>query len=188
MPKGPTQLDGEQVAAPLNAVIPGAVVRTTEEWVEVAPERLTDSLRWLHDSEQFDAAQLSNLCGVDRYDHFEVVYHLQSLDLNHQIVIKATAADHDEPSMPSVYSVYKGALLQEREVYDLMGIHFEGHPDLRRLLLWEGYPGHPLRKDFLGMPGAQTAGLQRFPYEQQDAPDRLMNVDNLVPTEDGGEA
>jgi NADH:ubiquinone oxidoreductase subunit C len=77
-------------------------------------------------------------------------------------------------------------LLQEREVYDLMGIRFEGHPDLRRLLLWEGYPGHPLRKDFLGVPGDQTAGLQRFPFERKDAPDRLVNEDNLV--DGGGEA
>ena len=51
--------------------------------------------------------------------------------------------------MPSSYPVYTGALLQEREVYDLMGIRFEGHPDLRRMFLWAGYPGFPLRKDFL---------------------------------------
>jgi NADH-quinone oxidoreductase subunit C len=174
VPAGPTQLPGRQVADRLNAALPGVVVRVTDEWVEVPPHRIVDVLRWLHDSETFDAAQLSNCCGVDRYDHFEMVYHLQSLDLNHQAVVKAMIADHEQPAIPSAYPVYKGALLQEREVYDLMGIRFEGHPDLRRIFLWEGFPGHPLRKDFLGL-GATTPGLARFPFEHKDQPDRIMN-------------
>ena len=78
-------------------------------------------------SEEFDAAQLSNLTAVDRYTSYEVVYHLQSLDLNHQVVVKAIVADHEAPSLPSAYPVYKGALLQEREVYDLMGTRSPGH-------------------------------------------------------------
>jgi NADH-quinone oxidoreductase subunit C len=57
-------------------------------------------------------------------------------------------ADHNEPSVPSVYSVWQGADLQEREVYDLMGIRFPGHPNLKRVLLWDEFEGHPLRKDF----------------------------------------
>jgi NADH-quinone oxidoreductase subunit C len=177
LPLGPTQLSGQQVATRLNEALPGVVVRATDEWVEVQPERLVDVLRWLHDSAEFDAAQLSNCCGVDRHDHFEMVYHLQSLDLNHQVVVKAMVGDHEQPALPSAYPVYKGALLQEREVYDLMGIHFEGHPDLRRIFLWEGFPGHPLRKDFLGV-GGHTPGLARFPFENKEAPDRIMNPDN----------
>lgn len=174
MPPGPTQLSGHRVAERLNAALPGVVVTATDEWVEVAPARLVDALRWLHDSSEFDAAQLSNCCAVDRHDRFEMVYHLQSLDLNHQIAIKATIADHEQPALPSAYAVYKGALLQEREVYDLMGIVFDGHPDLRRIFLWEGFPGHPLRKDFLGL-GNLTPGLARFPFEDRDRPDRIMN-------------
>ena len=122
-------------------------------------------MRWLHDDADLDAAQLSNLCAVDRYDHFEVVYHLQSLDQNHQIVVKARVREHENATLPSVYPVYKGALLQEREVYDLMGVRFEGHPDLRRMFLWEGYPGFPLRKDFLQIEGHHP-GLPRFPFEE----------------------
>jgi NADH-quinone oxidoreductase subunit C len=163
----------------LNEALPGAVVNATDEWVEVLPQRLGDVLRWLHDSEEFDAAQLSNCCGVDRYDRFEMVYHLQSLDLNHQLVVKATITDHEQPSLPSAYPIYKGALLQEREVFDLMGIQFEGHPDLRRIFLWEGFPGYPLRKDFLGL-GTVTPGLARFPFENKAEPDRIMNADNLT--------
>lgn len=174
MPAGPTQLSGRRVAAALAAALPSAVVAEHDEWVEVRPERIVDALRWLHDAPDFDAAQLSNCCGVDRHDRFEVVYHLQSLDLNQQIVVKTTVADHERPSLPSAYAVYKGALLQEREIYDLMGIQFAGHPDLRRLFLWEGFPGYPLRKDFLGL-GDTTPGLARFPFENKAQPDRIIN-------------
>ena len=183
MPAWVHQLDGHRVAARLSAALPGIVTHETDEWVEVDSERVQEALRWLHDSEEFDAAQLSNLTAVDRHTYFEVVYHLQSLDLNHQIAVKATLEDHESPSLPSVYPVYKGALLQEREVYDLMGIRFAGHPDMRRLFLWEGYPGHPLRKDFLGIGGGQTPGLQRFPYEDRANPVRPLNADNLTSQE-----
>ncbi len=192
MPAGPHQLDGHRVAARLGAALPGIVTRATDEWVEVEPERVQEALRWLHGSEEFDAAQLSNLTSVDRYTSFEVVYHLQSLDLNQQVVVKAILADHDAPSLPSAYPVYKGALLQEREVYDLMGIRFADHPDLRRLFLWEGFPGHPLRKDFLGIGGGRTSGLGRFPNEDPADRDRQMNAGNLtsqeMPRDAGGGA
>ena len=190
MPAGPHQLDGHRIAARLGAALPGVVTRATDEWVEVAPERVQEALRWLRDAEEFDAAQLSNLTAVDRHTHFEVVYHLQSLDLNQQVVVKAIVADHEAPSLPSAYPVYKGALLQEREVYDLMGIRFADHPDMRRLFLWEGFPGHPLRKDFLGIGHGQTSGLQRFPNEDLADRDRMMNAGNLtsqeMPREAGG--
>ncbi len=171
MPAGARQLDGYHIGERLGEAMPGAVVAATDEWVEVDPTRVAAALQWLHDDGELDAAQLSNLCAVDRSDRFEVVYHLQSLDQNHQLVVKATIADHAEPSLPSVYGVYRGALLQEREVFDLMGVRFDGHPDLRRLFLWEGYPGHPLRKDFMQVTGHHP-GLPGFPYEQPDQPVR----------------
>lgn len=178
--RGPRQLLAQPVADALQSALPGIVTAVTDEWVEVASDRVDEALRWLHDATAWDAAQLSNLTSVDRHTHFEVVYHLQSLDLNHQIVVKARVADHENPVLPSAYPVYKGALLQEREVYDLMGIRFQGHPDLRRLLLWEGYPGFPLRKDFLGIGHGQTTGLQRFPFEDKAAPDRMINAGNII--------
>ena len=165
MPAGPRQLSGEAVAAPLAAAVPDSILRATTEWVEVRPERIVEVLRFLHDDADLDARQLSNLCAVDRHDRFEVVYHLQSLDRNHQIVVKAIVGEHEEPALPSATAVYKGALLQEREVYDLMGVHFAGHPDMRRMFLWEGYPGFPLRKDFLQIP-EHHPGLPKFPFEE----------------------
>ncbi len=70
--------------------------------------------------------------------------------LNHSAILKTRCHTRDEPKVPSVVEVWRGADLQEREVWDLMGVHFEGHPNMKRILLWEEFPGHPLRKDFLG--------------------------------------
>ena len=65
------------------------------------------------------------------------------------LILKTKVFERDEPTVPSVSDIWKGADLQEREVYDLMGVRFEGHPNLKRIMLWEGFDGHPLRKDFL---------------------------------------
>jgi hypothetical protein len=79
--------------------------------------------------------------------------------------------------VPSVSGVWQGAVLQEREIYDLMGISFTNHPDLKRIFLWEGFPGHPLRKDFLAMQGGYKPGLQRFPYEFPEGQRGYPNLD-----------
>ncbi len=91
---------------------------------------------------------LANLSSADYPDRFEVVYHLYATHRHRSpLTIKAAVAK-DDPVVPSVTPVWPGASLQEREVYDLMGIRFANHPDLRRVLLWEGFEGHPLRKDY----------------------------------------
>jgi NADH-quinone oxidoreductase subunit C len=81
------------------------------------------------------------------------------------VILKTRVLDHEAPEAPSVTPVWYGAHPQEREIYDLMGIRFSGHPFLKRIFLWEGFPGHPLRKDFLGLPGGQKSGLSHFPKE-----------------------
>src|SRR4029077_4558859 len=89
---------------------------------------------------------------------------LSSLAKNHTFILKARAS-HETPLVPTLNDVWLGAHLQEREVYDLMGIAFDRHPNMKRIFLWEGFPGHPLRKDFLALPGGYKPGLQRFPFE-----------------------
>jgi NADH:ubiquinone oxidoreductase subunit C len=83
-------------------------------------------------------------------EYFELVYHLLSMRNNTSAVIKSKIFGREELSVPSVFSIWQGADLQEREIWDLMGIRFDGHPNMKRVLLWEGFPGHPLRKDYLG--------------------------------------
>lgn len=93
---------------------------------------------------------LSNLSGVDypKLQHIQVVYHLFSYPLRHWMVLKVNAP-RDNPVVPTVSGVWRAADWQEREVFDLLGITFTGHPDLRRILMPEDWPGHPLRKDFV---------------------------------------
>ncbi len=159
-------LSGEDVTKRLEAV-PGAVVETAEDWVTLAPEKLVEAAQFLRDDRDTDGRFLNSVSGVDRYDYFEVVYHISSLSHNHGLVLKVRA-DHDEPEVPSVSGVWRGAHLQEREIFDLLGVRFSGHPNLKRMFLWEGFPGHPLRKDFMGLQGGVSPGLQRFPKEDPE--------------------
>jgi len=93
---------------------------------------------------------LSNLSGVDypKDGHIQIVYHLFSYRHRHGIVLKVNAT-RDNPVVPSLAAVWSHANWQEREVFDLLGVRFAGHPDLRRILMPEDWPGHPLRKDFV---------------------------------------
>jgi NADH-quinone oxidoreductase subunit D/NADH-quinone oxidoreductase subunit C/D len=113
----------------------------------VAPDRLLETARALRSSLGFD--YLSSVTGVDYLPEgkMEVVYHLYPMAGGAGLVLKAQVP-RDDPRVPSLVPVFPGADLQEREVWDLFGIRFEGHPDLRRILLWEGFAGHPLRKDW----------------------------------------
>jgi len=158
-------LDGLEVGERIGQRVPEAVVEATPQSVVVQAEKLVAVATYLRDDGELDFCFLIGVTAVDHFDHFEVVYHLQSLSHNHVLTLKTRALDYKSPEVPSLVSVWRGAELQEREVYDLMGIRFAGHPDLRRVFLWEGFPGHPLRKDWLEMPGGLSPGLGRFPRE-----------------------
>ena len=162
-----TQYDAAAAMEIVNAGAPGAAC-VEDGVLYLEPEQLVEAVESLRDSEESDLVFLSSLTAVDREQYFEIVYHLQSLDLNHIIAIKTRIFGRDDPALPSLTGIYHGAHLQEREVYDLFGIRFEGHPDLRRMFLWDGFPGYPLRKDFLQMPGQVRAGLPGFPHEGEE--------------------
>lgn len=164
MPPATVLLTGSQVAERIGAEVADAVEEAADGWVRIRADKLPDVARFLRDDRELDARYLVSVTGVDYHDHFEVVYHLASLSHNHEMVVKVRA-DHEEPSVPSVTPVWLGANLQEREAFDLLGIRFPGHPQLKRIFLWEGFPGHPLRKDFMNLPGGFKPGLRRFPKE-----------------------
>ena len=140
----------EDAARRINDSIPGAAVESTQTDVWVLPEHIHPVAQLLKDDPAFDFSFLTALTAVDYVEYFEMVYHLVSLRRNASLVVKSKVYGRGEPAIHSVVDVWKGADLQEREVWDLMGIHFEGHPNMKRVLLWEGFPGHPLRKDYLG--------------------------------------
>jgi len=144
-----TALSGEGIAERITAVLPGSVVTADEGAVVVTSKSLYQVAAFLKNTPGLDFDYLTNLAAVDYVDYFEVVYHLISLKHNHSLVLKTRCYDRDKPAVPSVVSLWRAADFQEREAYDLMGIVFEGHPNLKRLLLWEGFVGHPLRRDYL---------------------------------------
>ena len=115
----------------------------------VRPTRIDSVAAFLKDSPDHDFQFLNSVSAVDYVEYFDLVYHLTSLNQQSSAVFKARIYGRDNLIVPSVYSVWRGADFQEREIWDLMGIHFEGHPNMKRIMLWEGFEGHPLRKDFL---------------------------------------
>ncbi len=119
-----------------------------EDYVQISNDKSLDLFNYLKIDQKYDL--LSSVTSVDRISHFEVVYHLTSLQKNESLVVKIKCGEgRVDPKVKSVVSVWRGAELQEREIYDLMGIMFEDHPNMKRLLLWENFEGHPLRKDFV---------------------------------------
>ena len=142
-------LSGKEIAARLEEPFPGSVVESTADSLLVKTESLLEIAGYLKNTPGLDFDYLTAITAVDYYDYFEVVYQLTSLERNHSLVLKARCYQRENPVLPSVVGLWRGADLQEREIYDLMGISFEGHPNMKRIVLWEGFEGHPLRKDFL---------------------------------------
>jgi NADH-quinone oxidoreductase subunit C len=148
---------------------------------------IVDVLSFLRDDVQCQFISFIDLCGVDypsRERRFEVVYHLLSPRQNQRIRVKLST-DEDTP-VPSVTGVFPGADWFEREAYDLYGILFTGHPDLRRILTDYGFEGHPLRKDF-PLTGyfevRYDDELKRVVYEPVELKQEFRNFDFLSPWE-----
>ncbi|MBI4202157.1 MAG: NADH-quinone oxidoreductase subunit C [Chloroflexi bacterium] len=146
------EVPGEELARRLQVACPGAVEAWQDISLWVKPQRILEVCRFLNQMPGLEFNLLNSISGVDYIEHFEVVYHVTSTINLHSAVIKARVYGREEPSLPSVVSLWQGADFQEREVWDLMGVRFEGHPNMKRILLWEGYPGFPLRKDYLEAP------------------------------------
>jgi NADH-quinone oxidoreductase subunit C len=143
-----THLNPAAVAPRVEQAVPGSVVEATELALYVAPDKLREVARFLHDDPELRLDFLSMVTAVDYIDYFELVYYLISIPNNSEFYLKARVADRRAPAVPSLYPIYAGANFQEREVWDMFGIRFEGHPNLKRILTWEGFEGFPLRKDY----------------------------------------
>ena len=139
-----TTLNINELAARLKAQF-GAGVAPAADYLEVAPALLTKVAEYFKTTLDFDF--LDMITAADYPDRFELIYRLQSLKNNNLVSLKVKTGK-EKPAVPSLANLWQGANFQEREIYDLFGIEFTGHPDLRRIVLWEGYEGHPLRKDF----------------------------------------
>lgn len=182
MAVGTTSISGLDVAERIERAFPGSVIEANEVCAVVPADRIAEVAKFVRDNEDLDGKFLNNLAAVDWITHFDVVYNISSLAKNTSFTIKARS-NHERPMVQSVIKVWQAADLQEREAYDLMGILFDGHPSNKRIFLWDGFPGHPLRKDFLALPGGFKPGLQRFPYEfpqGQRGYDKLKETDEPI--------
>ncbi|HEY8596521.1 MAG TPA: NADH-quinone oxidoreductase subunit C [Devosiaceae bacterium] len=140
---------GDRIEAQLGSAITGWSIAFGELTVEVSRAEIVKVIRYLRDDSQCRFVNITDICGVDypdREERFDVVYHLMSPTRNLRIRVKLTTDEHN--LVPSITEVFPGADWFEREAYDLYGILFSGHPDLRRILTDYGFDGHPLRKDF----------------------------------------
>lgn len=134
-------------------LLPGTTGDRAQMCVRVLPGKLLDVMRFLKIDDRCRFEQLCDLTCIDYLnfpkakDRFGVMYSLLSLSLGHRLWVKCFV-NEPSPEVPSVTSVWKGAEWLEREVWDMFGVRFAGHPDLRRILTWEGFEAHPLRKDY----------------------------------------
>lgn len=181
----------EALAETIKAGVPDAVIGTRiamgELTVEIKREKVADVLTFLRDDKTCRFSQLLDICGADypdRPERFEVVYHLLSVHHNHRVRLK-TSTDASK-LVPSAVGIFPSANWYEREAFDLYGILFDGHPDLRRILTDYGFQGHPLRKDFplTGFVEVRYDEEQkRVVYEPVKLPQEFRNFDFLSPWE-----
>ena len=162
-------MDAAARLADLQAAFPGVADRPGRDMpgVDVPAAALPGVVRRLRDAHGFDL--LADLTGVDAgpgaSPRFSVVLHLLGSAHHDYLRVAAACPDDAAPAVPTVSDVHPGANWHERECFDLLGIRFDGHPDLRRILMWDGYPHHPLRKEFplagipVELPAADVAAV-----------------------------
>ena len=178
---------GAHVAAKLGDALLDSRLVYNELTLRVVPDRIVDVLRFLRDDPECRFVCFIDICGADypqRVRRFDVVYHLLSPYKNLRIRVKIDA-DADDP-VPSAIAVFPAADWYEREVFDLYGVMFSGHPDLRRILTDYGFSGHPLRKDFPLTGHVEVRyddQAKRVVYEPVKLVQEFRNFDYLSPWE-----
>ena len=162
-------MDTAALSADLAARFPGLATRTSKDMpaFDVPAASLAQVVQYMRDPHGFDL--LTDLCGLDRgpaiSPRFSVIIHLIGSTHHAYVRLAAMCPNDAAPSVPSVSALHPGANWHEREVFDMFGIRFDGHPDLRRILMWDTYPHHPLRKEFplagveVDLPAADVAAV-----------------------------
>lgn len=121
---------------------------TSDPFIEAVPEKIYPILEYLKNESDLYFDNLISMSGVDYPDRFEVVYHLFSYKHLHKLTLKTSLKNKEHAELRSACDIWKASNWLEREVYDMFGIRFSGHPDLTRILLPEDWEGYPLRKDY----------------------------------------
>lgn len=145
-------MSGSNLAVGLKELFEDAILDFDDDSILVQTASVREICSHLKDSPEYNCVLLNAITAVDYVEYFELIYQMTSILKNTTYILKSQVYSREDPTVPSVVPVWKGADLQEREIFDLMGISFTDHPDLRRILLWEGFQGHPLRRDYLEPP------------------------------------
>ena len=139
----------EEIKKDIESRFPSAVVNIEGTSLIIPKEFWFEIGKFLKTNPDYALDYLSSVTGVDYKEHLEVVYHLYSIQKKEEPLSVKVRTDREKSLVPSVTPIWRSAEFQEREAYDLVGIHFEGHPDLRRILMWDEFQHHPLRKDYV---------------------------------------
>ena len=141
--------------------LPERFTRNPEPQVRIPKEKLKDVCEYLKTNPEMQFDLPIQMTAVDyiKENTFELVYYLYSVGKKHAIVLKVRI-DRAQPEVDSVTPIWKGMDFQEREVFDLMGIVFNGHPNLKKIMMWDGFPGYPLRKDYVHTTDKYDSGLE----------------------------
>jgi len=165
-------MEAKEIYARLERQFPGKVSGLRDDvfdpYLHIDPQAIVEVCRFLRDEPDLKFEILSDLTALDwpKDEKIQVVYHLYSLTHRHQIVLKADLSRED-PRISTVEEVWKAANWFEREVFDLFGVTFEGHGDLRRILLPEDWVGHPLCKDYVEQEEYDGIGTERAPLVEK---------------------
>ena len=165
-------MNAQEIYAALEQQFPGKVsdlkAEVLEPYLTVAGSAIVEVCKFLRDRAGMDFEVLSDLTALDwpKEEKIQVVYHLFSYGHNHQIVLKVDLP-RDNPKLATVEGVWKVANWFEREIYDLFGVIFDGHSDLRRIMLPEDWTGYPLRKDYVEQEEYDGISTQRAPLVEK---------------------
>lgn len=142
-------MEAAQIKAQIEAALPGTALKLVRDTILIEnPKDLIKVAGFLKDSEH-ELNYLSSVTGADYIQFLETVYHFYSMTKKIGPLVLRVRVPRDNPKMPSITPMFRSAEYQEREAYDTYGIIFEGHPDPRRIFMWEGFEGFPLRKDYV---------------------------------------
>jgi NADH-quinone oxidoreductase subunit C len=142
-------MDANAIKSQIEAALPGTALKMVRDTILVEnPQDLPKVAGYLKDSEH-KLDYLSSVTGADYIQFLETVYHFYSMAKKTGLLVLRCRVPRDNPKMPSLTPIFRSAEYQEREAYDTFGIIYEGHPDPRRIFLWDGFEGFPLRKDYV---------------------------------------
>lgn len=139
----------DEVKSQIEKAVPGVSLKVVRGTLLIEnPKHLPDVAQFLKSSD-YRMDYLSSVTAADYLKHLETVYHFYSVEKKSGPIVLRVRTDRNQPKIPSLVSIFRGAEYQERECFDMYGIVYEGHPDLRRIFMWDEFQGYPMRKDYV---------------------------------------